>query len=474
MDRYQCNCRSSKSTTTISDLNDDCLLHVLEHLNQDDLCGFADVSSRFRRNAQDYFKRSEFKYSYMMRKLGNWRLLKAARVLRLFGKDIKKITLVPFFGGYPIWNEYALQLVEQYCTLIEMQLYFCEIENNMVQLMRALLPNLQKLSLRSCKIDWKFSNEMLRLAPRLKELGLSFVQCHTKTENEIESCTPKPYTMLYQTLPKLEKFVLERCHVGEINLDIFLKWNPQMKDIQLLHLFGDNSDQNIRLIFKHGPCVEKIRYEAREVSNSTAKYFGKLKHLKSLELCIFKTEFSMWTVAVVREIVAADIPLEHLRLRNVILGNESKRFVKDIIKLKALKTLTLKFLKHLSAHQILEICAHLKELTELDFYRNDTESIFSVANLLELIQKSRNLRLFRYCNLNNVEKKIRISADEFQQMVNASVNHRESKHLEICLNENGYTANVPSAFSTACKHFFTLSVGSQPKSDDFHYSGSRA
>lgn len=192
-------------------------------------------------------------------------------------------------------------------------------------------------------------------------------------------------------------------------------------------------------------------------SNRTIKYFGQLTCLKSLELCIPTIEFSSkWIVAVLQEISAANVPIEILSLENINMGHESDQFVDEIAKLRTLTSLKLKKIDKLSVTHILKICKQLYNLREFYFRRENTWSIFSMDNLLELIKISKNLQVFCYRNFDEVEYKICIDAAAFKQMVKAST--RPRRHLKISLSERGYTAKIPDETIRVHDDLLSISV----------------
>lgn len=466
----------TRSSTTILDLNDDCLRHVFEYLKRNDLVAVADVCCRFRQNAQAEFAHSKSKETKL--EIGGLdlnTLLSASKVLRNFGPYIKVVWLEGTFDHETdqYYCEKSLHMLNQYCygTLTELQVVAIDISENIEQLLRPLLQHLQILIFTCCKLSNVFLNTLTELAPELHELRLQCSYCY-RSNDEMK----QPVRIGNQLEPpKLEKIQYFACNIHNNTIEEFFQVNPQLKNI-ILDDCPYASDQIFESIAKYVPQIEAIYYKPRKMNdrftapnpirNTNIKYFGQLKNLKSLAL-ILEPRSTTYMLSVVRKIVAANISLEHLHLRDFDLYDRIDEFVVEISKLKNLKTLKLRNIVNLKPFDILRISTHLSELSEI-YFSHSTKSMFTSRDLLHLVQNANKLQLFCchdhwFYYAPGAERDFCIDADTFMQMVNAVQSRSVNIPLKICLDNTGYTSSVPDALIRAHKR--TLSIAFSELSD---------
>lgn len=458
--------RSSQSTaalkvqTTISDLNADCLLHVFEFMNPKDLCIVADVCSRFRKNAQVHFHH-KYKDSYWLHcTVYNSQI--EFRMLRNFGASIKKIHLDPHCGDslhdmvnpYPLrkyYYENAFKLFQRFNCPTEMIFTQLDIMKNS-SLMHPVLPHLQKISFENCKIGQELWKALLSLAQELQELRFK------SSGNLFTLCTKyQPRVQTSQKFRKLETIIFEFLRVDNDCIEDFLKWNPQLKNIHLC--FCENLDDRIfKFLAKNVPKIETILYRPNQpTSKSTIKYFGHLKNLKSLTL---DRVVRKWIASALREIAAANTPLEYLELIEIAPDDDPDLFVDAISKMKNLQTLILRNVYNLSTRQMLDICKHLNKLCKFHVSKQDNETIFSTDHLLELLRNLGHLQSFCCQDLTRiiVKDKISINIETFEQIVHIVKNRCVDRQLEVCLGGPYYTVCIPDHLVRAHKDVVKLSL----------------
>lgn len=174
---------TSTSRTLFSDLNDDCLLEVLKHLDLTDLCAAADVCRRFRQNSQRYFPFPKFKNEVLhiycsdehgelylrardvytpeapriclMDDLLCQKLLRISKFLRNFGVLVKSIHISGPENDSKIDSKYEkniLELVSLYCsgTLNRLDIQRIDLAGENEITLRPLVLHLQKLRLHDC------------------------------------------------------------------------------------------------------------------------------------------------------------------------------------------------------------------------------------------------------------------------------------------------------------------------------------
>lgn len=114
---------TSASSTSILDLNDDCLREVFGELELSDLCTTADVCTRFRLIAQESFKASDhrkLKLNALCRNDDNQqnRLHQIAKFLRHFGAFVESMDANGShnYGLHQINDNRIVELISRYCS----------------------------------------------------------------------------------------------------------------------------------------------------------------------------------------------------------------------------------------------------------------------------------------------------------------------------------------------------------------------
>lgn len=375
------------NTKIILDLNYDCLLDVFYYLELDELAVVADVCTRFKQIAVDsahsktkskelYLRPDSTKYS----------------ILRNFGASFKYVTVnaVPSFGKET--TEYQKRLIELLCLYcvgetIKLRLCGFDITDEISTLMVPLLGRVHKLILIYCKMGKVFMNHLPLWSPEMRDLTVNAYNSYVDPNHE----SPQ-LNQLRQKCPKLE--FMELLGVKNADIEEFLKQNSQLREIRW-SFGGNHSDSILQLIAKYVPEIERIEFGTKMETNTiNTKYFGQLRELKSLSLEVNNDR--SYVPLAVHELGSANIALECLKLYSF---DSSQVFIEGISKLHRLKTLNLRFVKEFTAPQLIEICEHLKELSEIwlfEVYLNMTEE-----NLLKIIQTAKKLTKFVYRKYNH-------------------------------------------------------------------------
>lgn len=454
------------SETTILHLNDDCLLGVFEYFDSRDLYSVANVCTRFRENAQIQYLYSKFNNAYEVRVDSPHglleKLLKVERFLRSFGVCIKTIDLmyskVLHFDNYArhpamVYINQIFKLLNRYCCggaltklMIDGSIFMTDDINCLV---RPIFQHLQILKLRECQLSKSFASELSQWAPNLRELECSYIigpNVPITNRKRFFGNTETP------RFPKLERLSINAVpSVNNKHIQRFLKWNPQLKHIELFHCSGVNED-TFRSIAKYVPKIETILYCATKPRIYDFEHFGHFSNLKSLRL---KFSGKRWKnlnlaffnmMAVLYEIDMANIPLEHLRLENIVVI-EHDAFINAISNLKKLKTLGLISIAKSDERNfnIVEICKRLTELTEIYFLRRensghpyyftrDSACRLSAADLLEMIRNAKKLEIL--CIVGYNSSKEVINSDTYEEMLTISETERDTEApLKIILSD---------------------------------------
>lgn len=148
---------SSRSVTTILDLNDDCLREVFKHLHVGSLCNVADVSIRFCQNAKESYKSSKHGHSIDIQlesESFEKESIQALKILRNFGRYIKSIAIT---GKYGIISEKqskfqrrTWELLGLHCidgALIKLSIYDYVITDEIAFILQPALAGLRQFEL---------------------------------------------------------------------------------------------------------------------------------------------------------------------------------------------------------------------------------------------------------------------------------------------------------------------------------------
>lgn len=497
---------ASPSKTTIADLNDDCFLEVFKHLDSSDVCAAADVCRRFRLNAQSHFTSPKFRnvflsiqcHEYDERLILNpqldgpldkadiiytgpqLKLISISKVLRNFGAFIKSIFFMGLFcreidstlKNNGIREKKIFHMIRLHCsgTLMNLTLHRCDItgtetENNL----RPVLLHLRKLQLHESKFSNFFARMLSLWTPELRALHLT---CNT---DQRDTMVMRVDDILRQTFLNLlmVTFGLLR-NLNNIDIEEFLKRNPQLKKIGLLNC--RNVDGRIfQSIATHAPEVEAIQIDRLSAMNdSNLWHVGKLKCLHTLKLCTyswFETNpvDHSFMPSILHEIHLSNIPLQHLHIKGA--GTESfqrtDQLVDAILKITTLKDLSFSRFRVLKMFHIHDICKHLKVLKKL--YLHNTNVFISADDLLTMIKYAPNLQSLQYLEgkLTFLKDPFRWRKpdempgciDEYMKMVEIVGQRRDGTRLLIELSIfNPILKKLPKDLTRKFEHILTLAV----------------
>lgn len=466
---------ATKRRTSIVDMNDDCMFEVFKYLRLIDLCVVADVCQRFRQNAKRHFAsvkvKKIYRNNYFRRSITFPNLPEGLKISKLKHDFLIESRVVRNFGAFinlmkftspnkervkaiNTIREYERRIVETLSmhsveALTELDLKGFDITDEIATTMRPLLERLHSLTLESCKWDKLFGKMLPKWSAELIELKIDLGWMSIPSELEV---------LLYQSFLKLESISFSCVEqLTNDDIDEFLKRNPQLKKIGFAHcrLLDDNIFQSIA---EYVPGIESIRIDRVSQSNdSNSKCFGKLTNLKSLELYNCRTAD---VINVLNEINAANIPVEHLKLYHVAVAYDSNhQLVDGILKMKMLKTLLLQGSFNLMNSQLIDICHHLSELSELRVINTfDCDRVhISAECLLPLIrnaQKLKSLYVFYTYVAGNVPR-ICIDGSAYMEMVQIVRQRDEKQNLSIYLGQS-FTSKIPKELINNYKDTVTL------------------
>lgn len=429
-------------STTILDLNDDCLRTIFRYLNSADLNIVVDVCGRFRSFARERFSSLPIK-SFAFREVEDaCELQKRWKFFRDFGPYVKEVyaafSIDKWTSTYPA--RFA-DMLSRSCSenLTSLQLWELHISDEIAGKLRPVLQHLQNLGLKNCSMRRTFLRQLPRRSPELRELKLV----------NFEAPSSKFFVGLHQNYAQLEKIEFENVNVKSKDIARILKSNPQLKTL-LLTRCQYLDDGVFPIVAKYVPQIELLELRTEHsVDPANLQHLSQMKNLKYFSL----STFGPCPVLSLAEIDFAST-LENLSLYNCDVFGRADQFVDRIKKLPKLRHLMLLNVTGLTVPHILDICHNLPDLSNL-FLSNNGFTL-SVDNLIQILRVADKLaRLFhsqyedemdeivmdgRTFLIPSQAQKLRIDIATFKTMVDL-IGKRRQKHLE--LNSNLYQIDVP-------------------------------
>lgn len=415
------------SSTTILQLNCDCLMEVCQRMTSNDLCAFADVCHQFKQIARAYFTSSKLKHETH----NVYRLVTSLRILRNFGWLISSLETTCSNRD----NDFLIEMLLRFCgdSLNALTLKYFHLDGISAETMRPLLLRLQKIGIIECRCSYSFLYTLFCL-PELLEMGLK-----TETRNDCR---------FIRNLPKLESFSM-----GYLNCDqfkAFIEKNQQLKTLKL----NDNCDRrNFALIAEHLPSIENLCITGAMLTENV--HICMLAALKKLKIrnCSCSIDVD------INQLAAANIPIETLEIVDCPCNND---LMIAISKLKMVKMLRMEDENCSLPSNMFEMYASLGELTELHLkFRNilfddDLLSILRCARKLEKVTIRRCYSVF------SGRLYLYIDAVTYVKIAEIVRSRSEgSQHLEIIFQHRLYTIDVPIELRKAYSHLLRI------KSTDF-------
>lgn len=477
---------STGSTTTLSDLNDDCLLELFKYLDLSDLCAVADVCSRFRQNSTIAYVHSKYKRFHLPASIhrdGDSQqqiLSKFSKVLHLFGRSMnafvadikifkcncgKKLRpnysqnffemLIHYcraiFNGFKFtektessvcncdeesrtkYQRKVVELLVQHCSgTLKKVLFYKEfnLTDETILEMRPLLEGLQEFAYVGAS---ELLLKMLPLwSPELRELKLFSVPELNSKENYWR----------FNGLKNLASIHFRGIHdLNNDDVEEILKSNPQLERIRIHNCANVDYCSILQVIAKHAPEVKSLTilntvFYTGELYDLNTEFFGGFKNLEALwlnfGLGVSNLELVIW------EITSANSTLKHLNIECFGVTNP-ELFVGGILNLKELKVLELTDVIGLTATDICSICRYSSEV------RLKVDVILNGENLMQLIENAENLTsltiTYLSISLPRWSNKIEINVDEKMVLLFETRSKREK--LKIQLDRRLYSLNIP-------------------------------
>lgn len=457
-------CRSSESvasSTTILDLNDECLMKIFDNFDLFELSTVAGVCSRFKLVAEECFRTStktslalsdiEREYDTLQQIVG-----RATRILRCFGNQIVAFrethVVLSKFNEEPkasreMYRHCIIELLARYCgeSLIDLTLSTIDLTEGIPTMLLPLLERLRKLTIEKCSM----SKLMLKLLPfvcgELREFSLLNISNKWTDKYHDRLFEPMVANPLYEPFCKLEKIVFhDMANLKKIDVEEILVFNPGMREIRVTSC-PQISGQIMDVIVELAENVEILHIEigyAIAYLPSPSIDFGRLKNLWSLTLRIPSVEQmvdSVWQIA------AANIPLTHLELKRANIYRFNERLLDGIVRMDALQSLKLTDVNGLLEPQILEICEKCTSLEQLSL---ETGYNWKSSAILRVVENARKLKLLNIRGVHTFGL-IPIHANLCPDLIRTVADRDNGQnHLKIILSSPPYrTSSIPWALA---------------------------
>lgn len=425
------------TTTTYLDLNDDCLREVFASLYAEDLAVVADVCARFRAIAA---KSVQLKCATI--RLSEWSSVDDFSQLRNFGALVDSVDVYGECRMKPLakYQKRFIELLVQYCgKSVELVLNDFNITDELAFLMRPLLGRVEHLSFINCRIGKVFLEKMASWSPEIREL-------------KYRSCNLSK-TIICQKFPKLEYIDFRQIkYVKNSDIEELFELNPQLKQFGMVSC--QKLDDNIfQSIARYVPEIVEMRFETAYKTNiSSIEYLGRLRAMKAIAMEV-KYDRS-YIPSAVDKMSGANIALESLELSEF---DNSQRFMEGISRLEKLKSLQLYYVGKFTSTHLIDICKHLKELSELGLFGTDLK--MTKDDLIKFIQNAQQLRNFVY-DIREREQSLctNIDVDTFQELVRIVDQRTDKIALTLHLDDDAFTADVPVEIIRAANKVLILDM----------------
>lgn len=431
MDFESASASTPNNEPSLLDLNDDCLLHTIEYLNLDDLITIADVCTRLRENAQTHFAQSKFKNLSVGLKNRSLKCVLLTcmekqlitNVLQIFGSHLSHLNVCLDFGNR--FHTRLFELIHQYCFAAPIDLAIRKSratdENEMLRILRPLFSNLRRMEVRDCHLSERFISVLAECALELRELSFEY---GTKI---IINQSIHGFSLKFR---KLQSIAFASYSLNMAYVQHFLKCNPQLKHIRY---FEHSSSSSLQSIAGYITQMESVNYWSYDEKSAVhGKFFGLMSNLKSLNLFTNKNS-GIFLQSILREIAATNVPLEHLNLVGMVCSADVNPLVDEFVKLKNLKSLCFTIDVHLTFPNLINVCQHLSELSEIYIHYPNSRVKLMPDQLVKIIRIGENLKNFEVFADFALNEKITIN-QQFVTDLATIVNKRQQRtHLKMIL-----------------------------------------
>ncbi|XP_031626496.1 uncharacterized protein LOC116342858 [Contarinia nasturtii] len=369
MDQLPQRLRKKNRVDKLTDLNDDCLLSILEHMNPVTLTTFAETSDRMNGLARYHF-RLKYKCFDFISLIGvnnevNYGMAK--QLFKIFGDLMTSLNLARYLFANQNDNlSYdLLNLIKHHCcNLKTLKLEDIFIETQNMQKLNALFEPIETLVLDNC--SFQQHNIGFGNMKHLKKLKMSEFNCSWKKT-------------IGRNFEELEQIEFDSCH-GLLNeyLETFIKANQMLKSLTVTECMYVTS--NVFSAISSLKQLEEFEFKSSRLAENTIQtdlmHLAALKNLKVLNLDCMKSSVAQ----LLQNLVKNSIQIEHLELANGTMNDDT---LASINKMKTIKILKLNEIAELTENQVVGFTKELNQLEQLHIKTNAKVTKYSLTAMVQ-------------------------------------------------------------------------------------------
>lgn len=367
----------NKHQSSVMQLNDDCLLKILDNLNALDLCAIKDTCRRFR-NLSTYYFQLTCKDSFSFGKNlchgaeDSMSEYDATSILSHFGQYITKLILSAADMDDDVD---ILHIIGKYENIKELELYQICINTEDMANCNDIFSHLERLSINYCYTEDDSTYELLWNCKMLKRLEINDVE-------EIEGSFLAEKFGQLESLSLIDIKCFERCYINKC-----LKEHVNLKKVEMIKCNFTN-DYLFRVISDNLPNIEEISIQLRKFTDSFQTNVSTLLKLNALK----RLEFNCGGKPIAEFIRSlATNALEHLGISDTELNKDLCDALNKLQHLKTLKLISMQKTTKNFPKFLQQNFKQLEQLFIVDFGAFNAETVFEIAsnagNLKKLLIK---------------------------------------------------------------------------------------
>lgn len=364
----------SAPETNLLGLNDDCLVEIFGYLNVIELCAVNQIPGRIHRIAQQVYRmhHTTLDLSHVSSTVNYYELTlhKARNVFQCFGASIVKLKVAAL--AFKVENRSrVVDLIVRYCpNLKSIEFIDFQFRHGRILHVQNFLGNLHELTLTRCNLHGCLRN-LFRNCVQLKSLA---IQTDTNLNGACLECE----------FPQLESATLTmRDDITLQNLHTFLRMNPQLKSLELVHC----DDETFATIATALPQLERLSVEVTYFYDfvENLKSLLQLNHLKELKL-----NCSLYPISSFVDALAAKDTIEVLHISDGVLNDH---LIEALSKCKRLQSLKLCSMPNVHDKFLIGLATNLPNLNEFYIRRCQAMTNRGVLAFVEIAKQLNSLSI---------------------------------------------------------------------------------
>lgn len=409
---------AAANRTSLTDLNEDCLLEVFGQLTVIDLSAIEQTCLRFQAIAQNIFSKRHRIFDFDEKdKIGDgvripYTLHTIRNIIVSFGALITELNISAYVSD-PINRERIANMLERHCHNLEtLRLHDFYFTRKCQPIFGKLFGRLTSLTLGECDLEEKCS--VLKLMER----------CENLTSLKLESCGKLGNRCIDIAYPKLEEFSIESLYTDDETLYAFFERNGKLKRLKISQggYLGNDVFAQIAMHLKQLESLSIVLNGFDDFVHSLTNLLT-LNHLKELKL-----NCSLYSISGFVNRLAEKNTIELLHITDGVLNEQ---LIDALCKCKRLTSVKLGSMPNVHDRFLLELAKNLPQLTEFHLSKCQTTT---QKGLVNLVRHSPNLERL-YLNKTIID----FTDEVFMELVEL---RKKRGPLQIfCVQSKGYVRN---------------------------------